>query len=793
MPAIGQSNTSEPLVLDDEMRVVALRAQLAQNAQTVRMSLIGGVVNFVLLSAVLRLYDAIDWPVLGAAAVTLGGLLWWRYRISFSGASDIGDDVEALSAARRAITINAGCQGAFWGLTCVYAFASGDPEVHVFASAFGAGMTCAGAFTYRTVAPAARAWMLSLSPAAVVSLLLPQHVAGFIAVNALLCYLAILMLHVRANEMRFTKSLLRERALERQSETISLLLNDFTEQGADWLIEVDGLGRLVKPCDRMAQAAGRPVELLEGMLFSRLLDHGDQREVLKARFFSGEPIRQLVVSLTIGGERRWWSVSARPTRDGRVRYRGVITDITAQRQAEAKVSYLAHYDGLTELPNRFLFTERLHNDMIRSNGDVGLMYLDLDHFKSINDTLGHPVGDMLLQHVARRMVDTVGRSGLVARLGGDEFAVLVSARRVPGIQRLAQRIVAALAKPIALGDHDVIVGASIGIAIAPVDATTPDGLLRRADLALYAAKARGRGQVARFHADMDAVAQERRTIENDLRSAVSRGEMRLHYQPLIDAATSGVVGYEALIRWEHPERGVVMPNNFISIAEDTGLIIPIGEWVIRQALDDAARWPEHVSIAINLSPLQMRSPTLISNVVSALANSGVAPARLCLEITESVLMQDTDVNIETLHRLRGLGIQIALDDFGTGYSSLNYLRSFPFSKIKIDRCFVSEIDEREDCQAIVRSVVGLANSLGMTTIAEGVERQVQADILLREGCREVQGFLYSAALPIDELTDLRPAHTRLPFAAATLDHHIADAGHGRAHDGHDAGAGRDAA
>ncbi|NKB16403.1 MAG: EAL domain-containing protein [Sphingomonadales bacterium] len=465
----------------------------------------------------------------------------------------------------------------------------------------------------------------------------------------------------------------------------------------------------------------------------------------------------------------------------RVRFRGVITDITAQRQAEAKVSYLAHYDGLTDLPNRFLFTERLHADLTRAGGAVGLMYLDLDHFKSINDTLGHPVGDQLLQQVARRLSETVGRTGMVARLGGDEFAVLVPARRLASIQRLGQRIVAALAQPIALGDHDVIVGASIGIALAPVDATTPDGLLRKADLALYAAKARGRGQLARFDVEMDAVAQERRTIENDLRTAVERGQMRLHYQPSIDVATGHIVGYEALIRWEHPERGVVMPNSFIAVAEDTGLIIPIGEWVIRQALDDAARWPDDVGIAINLSPLQMRSPTLISTVIGALASSGVAPPRLCLEITESVLMQDTDVNIQTLHRLRGLGIQIALDDFGTGYSSLNYLRSFPFSKIKIDRCFVHDIDVREDCQAIVRSVVGLATSLGMTTIAEGVERAVQADILLREGCREVQGFLYSAALPIDELTDLRPVGTRLPFAGANLEQHIAEADDARPH------------
>lgn len=294
-----------------------------------------------------------------------------------------------------------------------------------------------------------------------------------------------------------------------------------------------------------------------------------------------------------------------------------------------------------------------------------------------------------------------------------------------------------MALPFELDGHGVVIGTSIGIAYAPEHGETGERLLKNADLALYTAKALGRNSTAIFEPGMDEAALARRLIELDLRSALGKDEMRLHYQPVIDIQSGGVSGYEALIRWEHPDRGIVMPDQFIPVAEDTGMIVQIGEWVIRQALNDLATWDEHLSVAINLSPAQMRSSSLVTTVINALAHSGVDPARVCLEITETVLMQDSAANIETLHKLSGLGLQIALDDFGTGYSSLNYLRSFPFNKIKIDRCFVDEIDTREDCLAIVRSVVSLANSLGMTTTAEGVERAEQLAQLRLEGCDEV--------------------------------------------------------
>lgn len=303
---------------------------------------------------------------------------------------------------------------------------------------------------------------------------------------------------------------------------------------------------------------------------------------------------------------------------------------------------------------------------------------------------------------------------------------------------------------------------SVGLAAWTPDMEDANQLLKYADLALYSAKGAGRNRVACFEEGMDVAAQARRNLELDLRASLGRHEMRLHYQPLVDLKTQSKIGYEALLRWEHPERGVVMPDDFIGVAEETGMIVQLGEWVIRKALDDAATWDEKLTVAINLSPSQMRSASLVSTIVNALAQSGVNPSRLELEITESILMQDSEANIRTLHILRNLGIRVSLDDFGTGYSSLNYLRSFPFDKIKIDRCFVSEIDTREDCRVIIRSVISLAQNLGMTTTAEGVEREDQVKELLMEGCDQVQGFLYGKAEALEECTDLRTSDRSIP-------------------------------
>ena len=412
----------------------------------------------------------------------------------------------------------------------------------------------------------------------------------------------------------------------------------------------------------------------------------------------------------------------------------------------AHIFYMAHHDALTGLPNRLLFHERLAEalDARRRLGEgVALLCLDLDHFKQVNDTLGHPAGDMLLKGVGERLRGCVREGDVVARLGGDEFAVLQCGISQPGqVENLAQRIVRTLGAQYDLdGDHAVI-GASVGIAIATPDLSTADTLLRSADLALYQAKENGRGAFCFFENAMNDRVRSRRALEFDLHEALARNQFEVVYQPLFHVRTQRVSGFEALLRWHHPERGLVSPRDFIPIAGELGLIVAIGKWVMARACIEATSWPKDVKVAVNLSPVQFRSIGLLKAVRSALEVSGLPAHRLELEITESALLQDNETVLETLHQLRALGVRIVLDDFGTGYSSLGYLRSFPFDKLKIDQSFVREMSRRADCRAIVTSVLNLAHELGMTTTAEGVETEEQLEQLRQTGCTEVQGFLF---------------------------------------------------
>ena len=430
-------------------------------------------------------------------------------------------------------------------------------------------------------------------------------------------------------------------------------------------------------------------------------------------------------------------------------------DITEWLEAQAKISHMARHDALTNLPNRVLFHEQLERGLRRagSNDQLAVLCLDLDHFKDINDSLGHPIGDALLKEVGRRLKATVGEHDTVARLGGDEFAVVQIGRSEEAAARaLAGRLVEVISAPYEIDDHQIVIGVSIGISLSPQDGTNPDELLKNADLALYRAKADGRGTYRFFETGMDARAQARRLLEMDLRAALQRNEFQAYYQPIRDVASDRVVAFEALLRWNHPQRGLISPINFIPLAEETGLIVQLGEFVLRSACVDAATWPDDVDVAVNLSPVQFKSPNLIAIVNEALEASGLAARRLELEITESVLLQNSEATLTTLHELRGMGVRISLDDFGTGYSSLSYLRSFPFDKIKIDRSFVSELATRQDSMAIIRAVTGLGRSLGIVTTAEGVENDAQLDLLRREGCTQAQGYLFSMPRPASDVT-----------------------------------------
>jgi diguanylate cyclase (GGDEF)-like protein len=432
-------------------------------------------------------------------------------------------------------------------------------------------------------------------------------------------------------------------------------------------------------------------------------------------------------------------------------------DITERRKAEEKISHMALHDALTNLPNRLFFREQLEARLAQLPQDqkFAVLCLDLDRFKVVNDTLGHLFGDMLLQQVAERITGCLREGDTLARLGGDEFAILQGSIKQPNdVIALADRIFEAAEAPFDLDGNQVVVGTSIGIAVAPTDAAEADRLLKNADMALYRAKADGRGAYRFFEPEMDALMQARRALEVDLRKALINGEFEVSYQPIISLENKSITGVEALVRWNHPGRGCVAPSEFIPLAEETGLIVPIGEWVLRQACSEAMRWPSHISLAVNLSPAQFKMRNLSQIVIGALAQSGISPRRLELEITESVLLVDNAATLETLHQLRNLGVRISMDDFGTGYSSLSYLRSFPFDKIKIDQSFIRNLASNSDSQAIVRAVTGLGTSLGMKTTGEGVETQEECDYLVRHGCTEAQGYFFGKPKPAGELLDL---------------------------------------
>jgi diguanylate cyclase (GGDEF)-like protein/PAS domain S-box-containing protein len=434
----------------------------------------------------------------------------------------------------------------------------------------------------------------------------------------------------------------------------------------------------------------------------------------------------------------------------------VVEDVTERRRADEKIAHLAHYDALTDLPNRVLFREQIERELHNavSGEQFALLYIDIDEFKGINDSLGHHVGDELLKAVATRVKACIKPTDLIARLGGDEFAVIQTAvADRDDVVEFVTRIHEAIRQPHQCLGHQLSTDASIGIALAPQDGTDLDQLIKNADLAMYGAKAEGRRTHRFFEPVMDARAKARLTMEQDLRQSMADGGFDIHYQPLLDLGSNEVTGCEALLRWRHPERGMVSPAEFIPLAEDIGLINELGDWVLQTACHEAAAWPSHIRLAVNVSPIQLKSQTLALRIMGALAASGLAPDRLEIEITEAVLIHDDETALAILHQLRAIGVRIALDDFGTGFSSLSYLKRFPFDKIKIDRCFVSDI-EVDGSADIVQAVVNIAASRNMTTTAEGVETEQQKRLLKKLGCTQMQGYLFSKPKPASEVRRL---------------------------------------
>ncbi|KKB12334.1 hypothetical protein VE25_07820 [Devosia geojensis] len=542
----------------------------------------------------------------------------------------------------------------------------------------------------------------------------------------------------------------RKLELERQNIRLDAAVNNIS-QG---LCMFDPRGRLVICNQPYAKIYNLPEHLLKpGTLLEDILSHlfdigmsaggsreeyvAWRREVIARREY-GKNIHELNGRIIM--------MQHHPMKDGG--WVSTHEDITEQRQNEARIRHLARHDALTDLPNRIQFLEEMTSveGAIKRGEKAAVLYIDLDHFKTVNDTLGHAIGDELIKQAAVRLWGTTRESDVLARLGGDEFALLLRPiASEADAAKVADRIIKAIASPFKIASHQIDIGVSVGIAIAPTDGDKTDTLIKNADLALYKAKADGRSTYHFFEPGMDAELQQRRAIEAGLRSALAKGELRLVYQPLLGLAENRVTCVEALLRWDHEGR-TISPVEFIPVAEETGLIVPIGEWVLREACKAAAAWPGNVRVAVNLSAIQFKNRDLVAMVESALTDAELSPTRLELEITESLLLAENEQILKTLHALRTLGVRISMDDFGTGYSSLSYLRSFPFDKIKIDRSFMRDLTKRSDSLAIIKAVIGLGQSLGMSTTAEGIETQEQLDLMRAHGCDEVQGFLFSPPL-----------------------------------------------
>ncbi|MEH3046448.1 putative bifunctional diguanylate cyclase/phosphodiesterase [Sphingomonas adhaesiva] len=567
-------------------------------------------------------------------------------------------------------------------------------------------------------------------------------------------------------------------SLSDRDATVSLLLGEFAEDGtgdgasdgAGWLWETDAARRIVRASPRFALACGIDPAAIDGQPFLQLLagpawDSGAFSSGLRQvaeRMKNRQGFRDIALPIVVQRQERWWTLTASPRIDADGHFcgfRGVGTDITEQRASADRIHRMARFDALTGLPNRQHVTETLTEALAAAEkwkARCTFMMIDLDRFKAINDTLGHPVGDRLLGMVSQRLGALMSENELVGRLGGDEFAVVVrDGDQAVRTERLAHTIIHTLSQPYELDEHMLYIGASVGIATSPRDGRTADALVRSADLALYRSKDRGGGVVQAYEPQLHAQAEERRLLELALREALEKGELHLHYQPVVEAATGALCGFEALLRWQHPTLGLVPPAKFIPIAQETRLIGPIGEWVVRTACAEAARWPAALRLSINVSAEQLHHPQFVAVLASALSNSGLAPARLDLEVTESVYRTEGTGTARVLDGVRHLGVGLCLDDFGTGPSALGYLGTARFSAIKIDRSFVCKASEgAAEAIAIVRAVVALAGSLGMATVAEGVETDDELHTVRTLGCSHVQGHYFGRPLPVEEARTL---------------------------------------
>lgn len=658
--------------------------------------------------------------------------------------------------------VNCTIIGVFWSIPPFFFAQYGDMELAITIAAFSLALMGASALMLNAIPLAG----IMLNGLIGISLSIMLYRFGLTLLSGLtfsyaICLTFSILINGRAAIFRLNNNF----ALAEQREVVNLMLRQEDTSDSDWLWQIDARKSIVEPSLRFAAATSIDIAQLDGMPLLNVLagpywrddELGEEVSELLKKMQAGRTFSDFLVPVTIGDKERWWKISGAPKLSANrhiMGYRGVMADVTDREAIERRIHHMAHYDTLTGLPNR-AYTNELLRDRIIKASDRGqycaFLMIDLDRFKAINDTSGHPVGDKLLAQVAERLNMLCKGDDKCGRLGGDEFAVILAeSPSSDSLDRRARAIITSLSAPYTVDDQTLHIGASIGSAIYPKDGGAASALLRKADLALYRAKGSGRGTHSPYEPKLLQKAEERRSIESALRGALEKGELHLVYQPVITLATGQIAGFEALLRWTHPELGSVSPDKFIPIAEETRLIDPIGEWVFREACNEAATWPEQYRLAINLSAGQLRNPRLSTAVISALSRSGVTPNRLELETTEAILNNDSEQAVKTFEQLHSLGITMALDDFGTGYSTLAFIGRMKFNSIKIDKRFIRDAQSGSKSSiAIIRAVIAMADSLGVATIAEGIENNEQYGIAERLGCTQVQGYFLDRPMNAD--------------------------------------------
>ena len=676
--------------------------------------------------------------------------------------------------AATVLALNLGVAAIVWSVLTAHLFAACNLDQRVvLLSVIGAVLTC-GSWFYAVMPQLGLAWTFSMGFGLVIGLGLTQWQEYPALPLLLLFYMVVLIWTVLISSRLFMNSLITEQALEHQRQLVGLLLNDFEENASDWLWEIGPTGKLHYVSVRLTQILNQTAHAIQQRTLVNLLaeiapastDAAQSPHHLLADVLAKNmPFRDLTVPVQLNGQRRWWALSAKPLRDaGRavVGWRGVGSDVTIVREHTLELTRLATIDPLTGLANRHQFNQQLtaHFATPTKGAHCMLLLLDLDQFKNVNDTLGHVAGDTLLYEVGLRLKANIDEGTLLARLGGDEFALLVEGTvDREGIRALGTRLQNALRLPCVIEGQRLEIQASIGVGLAPADGASATALLKASDMALHAAKAAGRNTLCLYEAHMAAAAQDRMDLLAEMREGLERAQFVVHYQPQVDLHSGNLLGFEALVRWQHPTLGLVPPARFIPVAEESGLILLLGPWVLKQACRDAVTWPGNLRVAVNISAVEFDRTDVLQSVTDALHQSGLASNRLEIELTESTLLQDSESLILVLAALRRVGVRSSLDDFGTGFSSLAYLRRFPLDQLKIDQSFVKPLGSADDlggdrnAEAIVQAIHGLAQALGMETTAEGVETAQQQQALQRIGCQVGQGYFFARPMCRHQVAD----------------------------------------